>query len=137
MRAVLPTMMKRKSGSIISISSIGALGGGNVAPASYGASKAGIVALSKDAAVEYGCYGTRVNCILPGLHIIDFGMPEGEAEKAEHLDFLCDVAARVIPLERVAYPHELEGLVALLASDASSYITGATFVQGGGQIAQV
>jgi len=137
MKAVLPTMMKQKCGSIINISSVGALGGGNVAPASYGASKAGIIALSKHAAVQYGRFGIRVNSILPGLHITDLGMPEGEAEKAERLGFLCDMAAQAIPLGRVAYPHELEGLVALLASDASSYITGATFVQDGGITAQV
>lgn len=136
MKAVLPTMMRQGSGSIINISSVGAFGGGEVAPASYGASKAGIIALSKHAACQYGKYGIRVNCICPGIHITDLGMPEDPAEKQERLAFLDQVAAQLCPLGRVAYPHELEGLVALLASDASSYITGATFIQDGGHTAK-
>jgi NAD(P)-dependent dehydrogenase (short-subunit alcohol dehydrogenase family) len=137
MRAVLPTMMKQRSGSIINISSVGALGGGEVAPASYGASKAGIIALCKHAATQYGRFGIRVNCILPGLHVTDLGMPEDETAREERLQMMCETAAKFFPLGRVAYPHELEGLVALLASDASSYITGATFIQDGGITAAV
>ena len=137
MKAVLPTMMEQRSGCIINMSSIGAFGGGEVAPASYAASKAGIIALSKNAACQYGKYGIRVNCICPGIHITDLGMPEDPAEKQERLAFLDHITAQVCPLGRVAYPEELEGLIALLASDASSYITGATFVQDGGHTAKV
>ncbi|MGI5939091.1 MAG: SDR family NAD(P)-dependent oxidoreductase [Thermoleophilia bacterium] len=137
MRAVLPTMMKQLSGTIINIASVGALGGNRIAPAAYGASKAAVIALCKYAAVQYGAYGIRANCILPGIHITDFGMPEGESAKVERVTFLEEFAARSLPLGRVAYPHELEGLVVLLASDASSYITGATFIQDGGGTAQV
>jgi 3-oxoacyl-[acyl-carrier protein] reductase len=137
MKAVLPTMMQQRSGSIINISSVGALGGGEVAPASYGASKAGIIALCKHAAAQYGKFGIRVNCILPGFHVTDLGMPDEEAARRERLQMLSETAARLFPLGRVAYPHELEGLVALLASDASSYITGAAFVQDGGVTATV
>lgn len=136
MKAVLPTMMEQRSGSIINISSVGALGGGEVAPASYGASKAGIIALSKHAAVQYGPYGIRVNAICPGIHITDFGMPQDPAERQERLAWLDEATAQTCPLGRVAYPHELEGLIALLASDASSYITGATFIQDGGLTAK-
>jgi len=132
MRAVLPTMLKQRSGSIISISSVGALGGSDVPPASYGASKAGVIALCKYAAVQYGKYGIRVNCILPGLHITNLGMPADQAGKAERVKFMEAIAADMYPLGRVGYPNEMEGLVVLLASDASSYITGATFIQDGG-----
>lgn len=137
MKAVLPTMMKQGSGSIINISSVGAFGGGEVAPAGCGATKAGIIALSKHAACQYGKYGIGVNCICPGLHITDLGMPADPAERQERLAFLDQVAAQMCPLGRVAYPHELEGLVALLAPDASSYITGSTFIQDGGHTAKV
>lgn len=137
LKVVLPTMMAQRSGNIINISSVGALGGGKVAPASYGASKAGIVALCKYAAAQYGEYGIRVNCILPGLHITDLGLPADEAGRKERLAFLDEMAAKAFPLGRVGYPEELEGLVALLASDASSYITGQTFVQDGGHTCQI
>jgi NAD(P)-dependent dehydrogenase (short-subunit alcohol dehydrogenase family) len=137
MRAVLPAMMERRSGSIINISSIGALGGGEVAPASYGASKAGVIALSKYAAAQYGKFGVRVNCILPGMHITDLGMPSDPAEREQRLRMVEGWAAQAFPLGRVGYPDELEGLVALLASDASSFITGATFIQDGGHTATV
>ena len=137
MKAVLPTMMEQGSGSIINISSVGAFGGGEVAPASYGASKAGIIALSKHAACQYGKYGIRVNCVCPGIHITDLGMPGDPVEKQERLALLDQITAQICPVGRVAYPHELEGLIALLASDASSYITGATFIQDGGHTAKV
>jgi NAD(P)-dependent dehydrogenase (short-subunit alcohol dehydrogenase family) len=137
MKAVLPVMMEQHSGSIINISSVGAFGGGEVAPASYGASKAGIIALSKHAACQYGKYGIRVNCICPGIHITDLGMPTDPAERQQRLTLLDEMSAQLFPLGRVAYPQELEGLVALLASDASSYITGATFIQDGGHTAKV
>jgi NAD(P)-dependent dehydrogenase (short-subunit alcohol dehydrogenase family) len=137
MKAVLPTMMEQRSGSIIVISSIGALGGGPVAPASYGASKAGLIGLCKHAAVQYGSFGIRVNCILPGFHLTELGMPKDEGEREERLRSMQEFAGTAIPLARIAQPQELEGLVALLASDASAYITGATFVQDGGQTAQV
>jgi len=137
MKAVLPTMMGQRSGSIVVVSSIGALGGGHVSPASYGASKAGLIGLVKHAAVQYGEFGIRVNCILPGMHITDLGMPEDEAGRAERLRFLDEMALVTAPLRRVAQADEIEGLVILLASDASAFITGATFVQDGGHTAKV
>jgi len=136
-KAVLPSMLVQRSGSIIIISSIGALGGGPVAPASYGASKAGLIGLCKHAAVQYGNFGIRVNCILPGFHLTELGMPKDAVEREKRLNLIQQFAATAIPLARIAQPEELEGLVALLASDASAYITGATFVQDGGQTAQV
>lgn len=137
MRAVLPIMEKQRSGSIISISSIGAFGGGDVAPASYGVSKAGVVALSKYVAVQYGPSGIRANCIMPGMHFTDFAMPDDPRAREERTKSLERMAAEKFPLGRVGYPNELEGLVALLASDASSFITGAVFVQDGGYTSKV
>jgi NAD(P)-dependent dehydrogenase (short-subunit alcohol dehydrogenase family) len=137
MKAVLPTMVGQRSGSIIAVSSIGALGGGHVSPASYGASKSGLIGLVKHAAVQYGEFGIRVNCILPGMHITDLGMPKDEAGRADRLRLLDEVALVTTPLRRVAQADEIEGLVILLASDASRFITGATFVQDGGHTARI
>jgi NAD(P)-dependent dehydrogenase (short-subunit alcohol dehydrogenase family) len=89
------------------------------------------------AAVQYGPFGIRVNCVLPGMHITELGMPKDEAGRAERLRFLDEMAATMMPLGRVAQADEIEGLVVLLASDASSYITGTTFVQDGGHTAKI
>jgi NAD(P)-dependent dehydrogenase (short-subunit alcohol dehydrogenase family) len=135
MRAVLPLMVKQKRGSIINIASIGAFGGAEpeVSPAAYGASKAGVIALTKFAAVEYAKDGIRVNGIAPGMHRTGLGDKKG----AEREAFISKMVAQNIPMGREADPGELEGLAVFLASDASGYVTGQTFVQDGGQLAKI
>lgn len=139
MRAVLPLMVKQKRGSIINISSIGAFGGAEpkVAPAAYGASKAGVIALTKFAAVEYAKFGIRINSIAPGMHRTGLGAKSDPklAEKRERL--IRELVSMNIPMGRQAEPSELEGLAVFLASDASSFVTGSVFVQDGGQIAKI
>jgi NAD(P)-dependent dehydrogenase (short-subunit alcohol dehydrogenase family) len=139
MRAVLPLMVKQKRGSIINISSIGAFGGAEpeVAPAAYGASKAGVIALTKFAAVEYAKDGIRINSIAPGMHRTNLAnnSDPGRATKREEL--LNKLVSTNIPMGRIAQPDELEGLAVFLASDASSFVTGQVFVQDGGQSAKV
>ncbi|MFC1863414.1 SDR family NAD(P)-dependent oxidoreductase [Thermodesulfobacteriota bacterium] len=139
MRAVLPVMLKQKKGSIINISSIGAFGGSNpeVAPAAYGASKAGVISLTKMGAVEYAREGIRVNCIAPGMHDTGFGVQsDAELEKQRQQD-MEELISRIIPMGRVAQPVEIKGLAVYLASDASSFVTGQVFIQDGGQLAQI
>jgi NAD(P)-dependent dehydrogenase (short-subunit alcohol dehydrogenase family) len=139
MRAVLPVMLKQKSGCIINISSVGALGVGDpeVAPASYGASKAGVICLTKYAAMEYAKSGIRINCIAPGLHETDIEAPKSAEEAKQRMALMNKLVTMDIPLGRRAQPIELKGLAVLLASDASSFITGQVFIQDGGQTIKV
>jgi NAD(P)-dependent dehydrogenase (short-subunit alcohol dehydrogenase family) len=143
MKYVLPVMLKNKKGSIINISSIAGLRAEvpEVAGASYGASKAAIMNLTQVAAMEYAHDGIRVNCIAPGMHKSDLGSPKGEKvdpEMASKRDqFVQQYCAAWIPMGRQAEAAELKGLAVLLASDASSYITGQIFVQDGGQSARL
>jgi len=139
MRAVLPLMVKQKRGSIINISSIGAFGGAEpeVAPAAYGASKAGVIALTKFAAVEYAKDGIRINCIAPGMHRTGLGTKSRPELAKEREEFLKKLVSMNIPMGRIAEANELEGLAVFLASDASSFVTGSVFVQDGGQSAKI
>jgi len=139
MRAVLPVMLKQKSGCIINISSIGALGAGDteMAPASYGVSKSGVICLTKYAAMEYAKSGIRVNCIAPGIHETDLGIPQNAQEAEQRKVYMHEFVNRNVPLGRIAQPIELKGLAVLLASDASSYITGQVFIQDGGQTIRI
>lgn len=139
MRAVLPLMVKQRRGSIINISSIGAFGGAEpeVAPAAYGASKAGVIALTKFAAVEYAKDGIRINSIAPGMHRTGLGT-ESDPDRAKNREqFIKKLVSMNIPMGRQAEPGELEGLAVFLASDASNFITGQVFVQDGGQLAKI
>jgi NAD(P)-dependent dehydrogenase (short-subunit alcohol dehydrogenase family) len=139
MRAILPLMVKQRRGSIINISSIGAYGGAEpeVAPAAYGASKAGVIALTKFAAVEYAKDGIRINSIAPGMHHTNLGV-EADPELAKQREqFIEKLVAMNVPMGRRAEPGELEGLAVFLASDASSFITGQVFIQDGGQLAKI
>lgn len=139
MRAVLPVMANQKRGSIINISSIGAFGGAipEVAPSSYGASKAGVIALTKFAAVEYAKDGIRVNSIAPGMHQTGLGAKSDPREAEKREQFIKKLVSMNIPMGREAEPSELEGLAVFLASDASSFVTGQVFVQDGGQLAKI
>jgi NAD(P)-dependent dehydrogenase (short-subunit alcohol dehydrogenase family) len=133
-KAVLPQMMKQKSGSIIILNAIGGLtaGGGKTISrmSHYASAKAGLVGLTKHAAVEYGKYGIRVNSIAPGMHLTDlFANPDEGLKKVIQLHI------ENTPLGRVGVPDDIKGIAVWLASDASSFVTGQTITQDGGMTA--
>jgi 3alpha(or 20beta)-hydroxysteroid dehydrogenase len=116
---------RRKGGSIINVSSVGGLNGA-ADSAAYVASKWGVRGLSKTAAIEFGGAGVRVNTICPGL--IDTPMIQ--------TDTLPDLFRRNYgALGRIGTAEEIAALVVFLASDESSFSTGAEFVADGGRSA--
>jgi len=125
---VAKQMVKQHSGNIINISShnaVGMLGGCSV----YGASKSGVAALTRSMAIEWAKHGIRANAIAPG-HILTQLTTEtwDNPEKAIYL-------RERIALERPGNPEELVGVTVMLASDASSYITGTMIHVDGGCLA--
>ena len=127
-QAVAPYMKSQKAGSIINIGShnTGAiLGGVSV----YGASKSGLLSLTRSMAVEWAKYNIRANCISPGHIKTDLTIPTWE--HPERSKFLLDRIA----LGRPGSPEDIIGLCILLASDSSAYITGAEFRIDGGCMA--
>ena len=122
-RRILPTMISRKSGVIINISSVFGESGGSC-EVDYSAAKAGIIGFTKALAKEVGPAGIRVNCVCPG--IIDTDMNDDLT--FEDVDALCDE----IPLGRMGEASEVAECVAFLASDRAKYITGSVFDVNGG-----
>ncbi|MEK8130825.1 glucose 1-dehydrogenase [Paenibacillus filicis] len=125
MKAVIGEMKKNKSGSIINISSIAGLVGrqGGV---HYQASKGAIRILTKSVAADAAAHGVRVNSVHPGT----VASPMSNAILAADTQ---NLSAARIPLGRVAVPEEIAYPVLFLASDESSYITGAEIVVDGGE----
>jgi len=129
LKHVIPVMMKQGGGSIINNASTAGLVGSK-GVALYGASKGAIRNLSRHASIEYAEYGIRVNSIYPGF--VDTAMlrqrmdteANGRKEQGEK-----------VPLGRIAEPREIADTVVFLASDESSYITGAEIVVDGGRTA--
>lgn len=124
-QAVLPYMIRQKSGSIINISSMWGQVGASCEVA-YSAAKAGVIGLTKALAKEVGPSGIRVNCIAPGL--IETGMNQELT--------LEDVAAIVdeTPLGRIGSTNDVASSALFLASDDSSFITGQVLGVNGGYI---
>jgi 3alpha(or 20beta)-hydroxysteroid dehydrogenase len=117
MRTVVGAMPET-GGSIVNIASTAGIGGIRNAVA-YSSAKFGLRGATRSAAIEFGARGIRVNCVCPGA--VDTTMID-----AAHQDF------SHIPLQRAGRVDEVAKLVAYLASDASSYCTGAEFVIDGG-----
>ncbi|MEM7111059.1 MAG: SDR family NAD(P)-dependent oxidoreductase [Chloroflexota bacterium] len=134
-QAVLPTMMRQHSGSIINNASAAGLNGSRFY-ALYCAVKFGVVGLTQSLAKEFGHYNIRVNATCPGF--IDTQMHEMHMERIAELYDLADaetavrVSAGSVALKRVADPSEVANLVAFLASDEASYMTGAAIPITGG-----
>lgn len=120
-------MLARGSGSIINIASIlGLVGLGRMPQASYAASKGGVVNLTRELAAQWARKGVRVNAVAPGWFATEmtaglFATPAGEAW-----------VDRLTPMGRSGSVEELDGAVLFLASDASSYVTGAVIPVDGG-----
>jgi 3-oxoacyl-[acyl-carrier protein] reductase len=126
MKYVLPHMIKNGGGSIINAGSVAALVGFREA-GHYCAAKAGVVALTRVAALEYGRYNIRVNAICPGT--IDTPMLDrvkGEGGLNER------IIKRFTVLGRLGKPDEIAKMALFLASDDSSFATGAPFIVDGG-----
>ena len=124
-QAVLKPMMKQRSGSIISISSVVGLTG-NAGQANYAASKSGIIGFSKSLALELAPRNVRVNVIAPGFIETEMtaSMPEKHRKMWEER----------IPLKRVGKPIDVSKCASFLASDDASYITGQVISVNGGLI---
>ena len=121
--AVLPVMMRQKSGSIINMASVVGVHG-NAGQANYAASKAGLIALAKSIAQEVGSRGIRANAIAPGF--IETAMTEAlPAEVREEW-------ASKIPLRRGGKVEDIANVATFLASDMAGYVTGQVIQVDGG-----
>jgi len=122
-KCALPYMINRKSGSIITVSSVWGIHGASC-EAAYSSSKAALIGLTKSLAKELGPSCIRVNCIAPG--VIETDMMSGFS--AEDKERLIDRT----PLCRLGKPSDVASLAAFLASDKSEFITGQVFGVDGG-----
>jgi 3-oxoacyl-[acyl-carrier protein] reductase len=137
LRAVLPKMVERRYGRIVSVSSIAGVAGAPFAwSPPYCAAKAGVIGLTKQVAIEFGPYGILANAVVPS-DVVTERMEELSTESAypETRDQLLE-RYRAEPLGRPARPEEVADVVAFLASDSVGYVTGTTVtVTGGSYIA--
>ncbi len=120
---VIKKMLKYKNGKIINVTSV--VGHtGNIGQANYAASKAGIIAMSKSLAIEYGKKNIKVNCISPGFIISDMTSKISE----EHVELM----KSRISLNKFGTPEDVANSIVFLSSNLSDYITGETIHVNGG-----
>ena len=122
-RAVTRGMMKRRSGSIVNVSSIVGVHG-NWGQANYAASKAGIIGFTKSLAQELGSRGVRANVVAPGYIKTQLTDVIPEEARAKMLD--------LTPLGRLGEPEDVAGAVRFLCSDEAAFITGGVLLVDGG-----
>lgn len=128
MRAEIPALLQSGGGSIINIGSIlSSVGFGQ--SAAYVAAKHGVVGLTKTAAIDYATHGVRVNAVGPGFIETPLLQDPKNAELVEGI-------AAMHPVGRLGQPEEIAALVAFLASDEASFITGSYYTADGGYTAQ-
>jgi 3-oxoacyl-[acyl-carrier protein] reductase len=126
-KAVLPIMKRQRGGRIVNLASVVARGGAVLVTSHYAAAKAGVVGFTRHLALEVGPDGITVNAVAPGTtateRVLRARTPEATRRVAE-----------AIPVRRIGEPSEIAEAVVFLASDAASFINGATLDVNGGQV---
>lgn len=122
----IPAMLKRGAGAIVFVSSFVGHTAAMPGLAAYAASKAGMIGLAKSLAVEYGAQGIRSNALLPG------GTQTAMADVMADTDEMREFVRGMHALKRISEPHEQAEAALFLASDASSFVTGAALLVDGG-----
>jgi len=124
-KAVAASMIERKTGAIINVSSIAGRTGGALGSIHYSAAKGGLITFTKGLAKELAPFGVRVNAVSPGVidtpYHEEFSSPE-----------MMKTYTGMIPLGRVGAPSEVAKVICFLASDAASYLAGETIEINGG-----
>ncbi|MBF6589553.1 MAG: beta-ketoacyl-ACP reductase [Ktedonobacterales bacterium] len=128
-RAAQRVMVRQTYGRIVSVSSTSALG--NRGQANYSAAKAGLQGLTRTLAIELGPFGITANAVAPGF--IDTDMTRATAQRLGVTpEQLQSGAAQSIPLRRIGQPSEVASVIAFLASDDASYVSGQVIYVAGG-----
>lgn len=134
LKHVLPVMRKANRGSIINTASIaGLIGSPDIAV--YSASKHAVIGLTKSAAIECAKTNVRVNCVCPGM--IDSRMLSSiiEGRNPGNAPIPNDKVVERIPARRLGQASEVASIVAFLASDDASYVSGSAYTVDGGRVA--
>ena len=129
-KSVIPAMLQQGSGAIVVVSSVNALVG-TAGMAIYDMSKAGVLALTRSLATEFGNRGIRVNAVCPGNTLTEFHIDK-MAQKGISADQIRAMTQGYGLLGRIAEPEEIANAVYFLASEQASFVTGQTLVVDGG-----
>jgi NAD(P)-dependent dehydrogenase (short-subunit alcohol dehydrogenase family) len=126
----IKTLIPTGGGVILNWSSIGGMNGSELPTSTYSAAKAGVIAFTKQAAIEYGAKGIRANAICPGF--IETEMSGGPGAAARFPNMVAGTS-----LKRGGQPEEVAEVASFLASDRASYMTGAVVPIDGGSTARL
>ncbi|HZB43927.1 MAG TPA: 3-oxoacyl-ACP reductase family protein [Pyrinomonadaceae bacterium] len=126
-QAAAPSMIERRTGVIINVSSIAGRNGGALGSIHYSTAKGGLIAMTKGLAKELAPHGVRVNAVSPGVIETPFHEQFSTAE-------MMKAYVGMIPLGRVGSPSEVASVVAFLASGAASFLCGETVEINGGML---
>lgn len=127
-QAVVPSMIERKRGVIVNVSSLAAHNGGGPGALAYATAKGGLISLTKGMAKELAPKGVRVNCVAPGL----IGQTNFHGRFTPREAF--EAAEKTIPIGRAGTPEEVGRVIAFLCGPDSTYLVGETIEVNGGML---